>query len=160
MTWESYLALALFVVANGAAASSGAIFRPADWYKNLDKPDWRPPDWLFGPVWTLLYAMIAVAGWLVWLEAGLAGAAVPLAIYAAQLVFNAAWSALFFGLKRPDLGMIDVALLWLSILATIVAFQPIHAGAAYMLIPYLIWVSFASVLNFSIMRRNPRTARA
>jgi tryptophan-rich sensory protein len=160
MTFEAYLALALFVVANGAAASSGAIFRPAEWYKRLDKPNWRPPDWLFGPVWMILYAMIAISGWLVWYEAGLAGAALPLAIYAVQLILNAAWSALFFGLKRPDWALVDVVGMWLAIVATIFAFLPVHAGAAYLLIPYLVWVSFASVLNYAIVRRNPRAAQA
>jgi translocator protein len=109
-------------------------------------------------VWTILYVMIAVSGWLVWREAGFAGAALPLALYAIQLVFNAAWTPLFFGLHRPDLGLVDIVLLWLSIAATIVLFMPIHVAAASLLAPYLAWVTFAAALNFAIWRLNPSSA--
>lgn len=154
MTLESIIALGVFVLANFAAASSGAIFKPGEWYRTLSKPSWTPPDWLFGPAWTVLFIMIAVSGWLVWREAGLAGAAVPLAIYAVHLVLNAAWSALFFGMKRPDLAFFELCVFWLSIAATIAAFFPVSATAAYLLLPYLGWVTFAGALNFSLWRRN------
>ena len=98
---------------------NGRLFRPGEWYGQLDKPPWRPPDWLFAPVWTVLYAMIALSGWLVWREAGFAGAALPLTIYGLQLILNAAWTPIFFGLRRPDLAVIEIALVWASILATI-----------------------------------------
>lgn len=154
-------ALGGFALANFVVATSGAIFSPGDWYKSLAKPSWTPPDWLFGPAWTVLYITIAVAGWLVWRETGLTGAPVAFAIYGVQLVLNSLWSAVFFGMKRPDLAMIEVSFLWLSILATILAFWPLHAGAALLLLPYLAWVSFAAALNFALWRMNaPRSARA
>jgi tryptophan-rich sensory protein len=97
---------------------TGAFFRPGEWYERLKKPSWRPPNRLFAPVWTVLYVMIAVSGWLVWREFGFAGAVLPLAVYALQLVLNAAWTPLFFGLHRPDLAFVDIVLVWLSIVAT------------------------------------------
>jgi tryptophan-rich sensory protein len=96
-----------------------------------------------------------VSGWLVWREAGFAGAKLPLAIFALQLVLNAAWTPLFFGLHRPDLAFSEIMVLWASILATIVFFYPIHSGAALLLVPYLAWVSFAAALNFAVWRLNP-----
>ena len=102
--------------------------------------------------------MIALSGWLVWREAGLGGAALPL--YALQLILNAAWTPIFFGLRRPDLAVIEIVMLWASIVATIALFHPISPSAAWLLVPYLAWVSFASALNFSIWRRNPASARS
>ncbi len=105
-------------------------------------------------MWTVLYLMIAVAGWLVWRKAGFAGAGLPLAVYAGQLILNAAWSPLFFGLHRPDLGFVDIVLVWVSIIATIVLFYPIHVVAALLLAPCLAWVTFATALNFVVWRLN------
>ena len=130
------------------------IFKPGDWYKQLHKPRWRPPDWLFAPVWTVLYVAIGLSGWLVWLEAGIAGAALPLSIYAVQLLLNAAWTPIFFGLHRPRLAMVEIMVLWAAILATIIMFRPVSAAAALLLVPYLAWVSFAAALNLSIWQRN------
>lgn len=155
MTVDTIMGLLAFVVACGAAASSGMFFRPGAWYRDLAKPPWRPPDWLFGPAWLVLYITIAVAGWLVWRQWGADGAALALAVYAIQLVFNWLWSAIFFGLRRPDLAFFEVVCLWLSIIATIAAFYPVDETAAYLLIPYACWVSFAAMLNLSIWRRNP-----
>jgi tryptophan-rich sensory protein len=160
MDMLSLLVLVAFVVASFAAAATGVIFRPGEWYKQLDKPRWRPPDRLFAPVWTVLYASIALSGWLVWLEAGIAGAALPLGVYAVQLLLNAAWTPIFFGLHRPGLALIEIVMLWATILATIITFQPVSAPAALLLVPYLVWVSFASALNFSIWRRNRSNALA
>jgi len=162
MDASSWLPLPGFVAACFLVATTGAFFRPGEWYERLKKPWWRPPNRLFAPVWTILYGMIALSGWLVWREAGLAGAALPLAVYALQLVLNAAWSPLFFGLRRPDLGLVDIVLLWLSIVATIVLFLPIHAAAAWLLVPYLAWVTFATALNFAVWRlnRSERSTRA
>ncbi|WP_416900172.1 MAG: TspO/MBR family protein [Minwuia sp.] len=148
------LSLLVFIGLNVLAASSGALFRPGGWYRDLDKPAWRPPDWLFGPVWMVLYGMIAVSGWLVWQSAGWSGAPEAIAVYGVQLVLNALWSAVFFGMRRPDLALAEIVLLWLSIVATILLFQPFSQTAAWLLVPYLIWVSFAAVLNFSVYRRN------
>jgi tryptophan-rich sensory protein len=154
MDLNDILGLIGFFGACFLVATSGAIFRPGDWYENLAKPPWNPPNWLFPPAWTLLYIMIAVAGWLVWRRAGFAGAGLALAVYGVQLLLNAGWSALFFGLRRPDLAMAEVVLLWLSILATILLFAPIHATAAWLMVPYLAWVTFAAVLNYAIWQRN------
>jgi translocator protein len=143
-----------FLAACFLASLPGALFRPGDWYEQLAKPAWRPPNRVFAPVWAVLYVTIAVSGWLVWREAGFAGAAFPLAVYALQLLLNAAWTPLFFGLRQPLLGFADIVLLGLSILATLVLFYPIHAGAALLLLPYLLWVGFAAALNFAVWRLN------
>ncbi len=145
--------LALFVLACAAAAATGIVFRPGDWYRRLDKPAWRPPDRVFGPVWAVLYLMIAVAGWLIWREAGMT-AALPLAVYFGQLVLNGLWSALFFGLHRPGLALAEIVLLWLAVAATAILFHPVEPWAAYLLVPYLAWVGFAVALNASVWRRN------
>ncbi len=158
MDASSLLVLLGFIATCFLAALTGAAYRPGDWYERLAKPSWRPPNRLFAPVWTVLYFLIAVSGWLVWREAGFAGAALPLAIYALQLVLNAAWTPLFFGLHRPDLGFLDIVLVWLSVAATIALFYPIHASAALLLLPYLAWVTFAAALNFAVWRLNPSAA--
>lgn len=149
---SSTLALLAFLLVAFAAASSGAVFRPGAWYQTIRKPHWTPPNWVFPTVWTVLYIAMAVAGWLVWRKVGLA--ALPFAFYAAQLVFNAAWSALFFGLKRPDVAFADLVLLWLSIAGTLVIFATIDGLAAVLFVPYLAWVSVAGALNLSIWRHN------
>lgn len=148
------LALFVFGVASFAAGIGGIFFRSGQWYERLDKPSWRPPAWLFAPVWTFLYATIALAGWLVWREAGFEGAVLPLSAYGTQLLLNAAWSPIFFGLHRIGWALVEMVLLWLSIVATIILFYPIHAAAAAVLAPYLCWVSFALLLNLSVWRRN------
>lgn len=157
MNAPSLVALLGFIAACFAAALTGVFFRPGDWYERLAKPPWRPPNRLFAPVWTALYFTIAVSGWLVWREAGFSGAALALVVYAIQLVLNAAWTPIFFGLHRPGLGFLDIVLVWLSIVATMLLFYPVHAGAALLLLPYLLWVSFAAALNFAIWRLNPLT---
>ena len=150
---DSLLAFPAFVAACFLAGVTGVVFRPGAWYRRLSKPSWRPPDWLFAPVWSALYLTIAVAGWLAWREAGWSPA---LAVYAVQLALNAAWTPLFFGLHRPGLALIDLVLLWCAVAATIALFLPLHAGAAWLLVPYLGWVSFAVALNAAIWRRNRR----
>lgn len=160
MSPTELLVLIGFLAAAFAAAATGVVFRPGEWYERLDKPSWRPPDWLFAPVWTFLYVTIAVAGWLVWWAGGLSDAGLPLAVFALQLGLNAAWSPIFFGLHRPDLAFVEIILLWLSIAATVVLFFPLQPVAALLLLPYLAWVGFAAVLNFSIWRRNLSLASA
>ncbi|WP_337877037.1 TspO/MBR family protein [Elioraea sp.] len=146
--------LGLFLLACFAAATTGAVFRPGPWYDRLDKPSWTPPDWAFPVAWTLLYIAIGVAPWLVWRAAGLAGAALPLAVWAVQLALNAAWSWLFFGLRRMDLAFAEVVALWLSIALMIALFLPISVTAGLLMVPYLVWVSFAAVLNLAVWQRN------
>ena len=151
------LALGASVAACFAAAAVGSAFTvPAIgvWYARLAKPAWTPPNWLFGPVWTALYLSMAVAAWLVWRRAGLSGARLPLSIFGLQLALNALWSILFFGLQRPALAFAEIVLLWASILATILSFYRVVPAAGLMLIPYLLWVSYAAALNFSIWKLN------
>ena len=154
MTMTDTLGLAGFVAVCFAAASSGAIFKPGAWYAQLAKPAWCPPNWAFPVVWTILFVMIAVAGWMVWREAGFSGAPVALALYGVQLVLNAAWSAIFFGLRRPDLALVELAVFWLAIAGTIIAFHAVSPAAALVLAPYLVWVTIAAALNASIWRLN------
>lgn len=144
--------LAVFGVAVAAAAAIGglAAASAADRYGELVQPSWAPPAWLFGPVWTVLYVTIAVAGWLVWRKAGWSGARTALTVFAAQLVLNALWTPLFFGAEQFGLAFAEIVLLWLTIIATIVLFARHSRPAALLLVPYLAWVTFASTLNLAI----------
>ena len=155
MTISDLLGLLPFLAACVIVALSGVVFRPGEWYEHLAKPSWRPPNWLFGPAWTVLYLCIAVSGWLVWRRVGVWGAPVAMAVYLVQLLLNAGWSACSFGLHRLDLAFGELILLWLSIAATIAMFAPISAAAATLLIPYLAWVTFAGALNLALWRLNP-----
>ncbi|MEM8837479.1 MAG: TspO/MBR family protein [Pseudomonadota bacterium] len=152
--------IVVFLAVCLVAASSGMIFRPGEDYERLRFPSWRPPNYLFGLVWAVLYIMIAVSGWLVFSGYGANGGAndgaitLALSVYAVQLVLNFLWSAIFFGLKKRGVALFEMALLWLSILVMIVLFLPINALAAWLLVPYLMWVSFAFALNFSLWRLN------
>ncbi len=159
MTLTSTIALLGFIGVCFLAAASGGVFRPGEWYETLAKPRWRPPRWVFAPAWSVLYLTIAIAGWLVWRRAGFAARG-PLTVYLVSLALNAAWSFCFFGLRRPGLAFADVSALWLSIVATIAVFYPIESRAAFLLVPYLLWVTFAATLNFTIWRINQRPAPA
>jgi translocator protein len=149
-----WLALAGWMLLCFAAAAFGGLFMPGDWYASLKKPSWNPPGWMFGPVWTALYAMMAVAALLVWRRGGWVTQRRPLRVFIVQLALNAAWTPLFFGLHRPGLAFSEIVLLWLAIAATIATFWPVNRTAACLLAPYLAWVSFASVLNFTLWRLN------
>lgn len=148
---RSPLALLGFLAATAATAFFASRFEPGQWYETLTKPPWTPPDWLFAPVWALLYLGIAVAGWLVWREAPRTLSA-PLALWVAQLVLNAAWSWLFFGLHRPGAALVDIVLLLAAILAFIVAARPVSRAAAWLFVPYALWVGYATTLNLYIWR--------
>ncbi len=124
------------------------------WYATLAKPSWTPPNWLFGPVWSALYLAMAVAAWLVWRRAVLPRARAALALFAMQLVLNVCWSAIFFRAHRPGLAFTEIVLLWILILATTLAFRPLSRAAAWLMAPYLFWVAFAAMLNYSIWRLN------
>jgi len=137
-----------------AAAAFGSLFMPGEWYAQLKKPEWNPPNWLFGPVWSALYTMMAIAAWLIWRRGGFAAQRVPLGLFLLQLLLNAAWSPLFFGLRRPGLAFAEIVLLWLAILGTLIAFWKEHRVAALLLLPYLAWVTFAAVLNFTLWQLN------
>lgn len=144
----AFLAVTFLVAGVGGWVTAPAV---RNWYPSLVKPSWTPPSWVFGPVWTVLYALMAVAAWLVWRKAGWCGA---LGMFAVQLALNAAWSPLFFGLHRIGLALADIALLWIAIIATLVAFAKQSPLAAWLLVPYLLWVSFATALNFTLWRLN------
>ncbi len=151
------LGLVVSILICFAAAGLGSLFTtPAlgGWYLTLRKPAWTPPNAVFGPVWSLLYLSMAVAAWLVWRRAGTPGARRALALFALQLLLNVAWSALFFSAHLPGAAFAEIVLLELAILAAIVAFRPVSRAAAWLLVPYLLWVGFAAALNYSIWRLN------
>ena len=127
----------------------------SDWYAGLNRPFFTPPAWLFGPVWTILYALMALSAFIIW-QKGLNNAAVKMALglYLVQLTLNALWTPLFFGLHMPLLAFVEILLLWLAILAVIWTFGKLSAPAAVLLIPYFLWTTFAAVLNGSIWLLN------
>lgn len=133
---------------------SGIVTRSAiiTWYPTLVKPSFNPPNWVFAPVWSTLYIMMGIAAGLVWdrMESNTALVKKALVVFAIQLALNALWSYLFFGLKNPMLALIEIVILWLMIYETYVQFGKINKIAGYLFIPYLLWVSFAMVLNASI----------
>jgi benzodiazapine receptor len=139
------------------AAAAGAIasVNAGEFYAELARPSWAPPAWLFGPVWSVLYASMAIAAWLVWRARGFAGARTALVLFVVQLAANALWSWLFFAWQRGGLAFAEVVVLCGLVLATIVAFQRISTVAALLLYPYLAWSAFASALTFAIWRLNP-----
>ena len=149
------MAIAVIVVLVFATAMSGAIFKPGAWYETLTKPSWTPPNWAFPVVWTILYIMIGIAGWLVW---NIAGFSLALVLWVIQLVLNAAWSGLFFGLRRMDLAFVDACALWLAVAAFIVAAFPISVWAALLFLPYLVWATIAAVLNLTVWKMNADVA--
>src|SRR5581483_10582213 len=138
--------LVSLAVCFGTAAVGGALTASGvrDWYPALNKPSWTPPDWVFGPVWTALYLMMALAAWPVWRRAGWPRSRAALVLFAVQLVLNAAWSGLFFALRRPGAAFAEVILLWAAIFATLVAFGRVSAAATGLLVPYLLWVTYAT----------------
>lgn len=144
------------IVCFAAAGLGGLVTTPKipNWYADLAKPTWTPPGWIFGPVWTLLYLMMAIAAWLVWRHQGFTRAKAPLSLFAIQLALNSLWSVLFFGLQNPGLAVIDIVLLLAAILATLIVFWKHSRWAGALLAPYLVWVSFATALNVAIWRMN------
>ncbi|HAR95879.1 MAG TPA: sensory protein [Deltaproteobacteria bacterium] len=147
-----WLAVSFTASAIGAVASLQA----GSFYIHLVRPDWAPPPSIFGPVWTALYALMGVAAWLVWRADGFRPAKGALTLFFIQLALNASWSWLFFRCHHGALAFLDILLLWLLIVATLVAFWRIRPVAGVLIIPYLLWVSFASVLNYSLWQLNPQ----
>jgi tryptophan-rich sensory protein len=131
-------------------ASLGAM--PGDWYAALNKPAWNPPAWIFGPAWTLLYTLMAVAAWLVWKQVGWKK---PLLLYVIQLALNAAWTPIFFGAHQLGWALVEILLLWTAIVLTMRSFFRVRPAAGWLFLPYLAWVTFATVLNFTLWRLNP-----
>lgn len=152
-----WIGLAVFIAVCLGAGGVGAIATTPEidgWYQTLAKPAWNPPGRVFGPVWTTLYLLMAIAAWQVWKPAGFKAAAVPLTLFGVQLVLNVCWSWIFFVLHQPGWAFVELAILWLAILATTVTFFRRSHLAGWLLVPYLAWVSFAAVLNFTIWRLN------
>lgn len=152
-----WLGLVVCIAACLGAGAAGAVATTPEiegWYRELAKPNWTPPDGVFGPVWTTLYILMAVAAWLVWRPAGWRAAAVPLALFAAQLLLNVAWSWIFFGLHQVGWALAEIIVLWLAIAATTAAFFRRSQTAGWLLTPYLAWVSLAAALNLAIWRLN------
>lgn len=151
------VALAGWLALSYAAAAAGAVAsaQAGAFYGELARPWWAPPGWLFGPVWTALYTLMGVAAWLVWRERGWRGAPGALGVYLAQLAANALWTWLFFAWRQGALAFAEIVLLWALVAATMVAFWRIRPLAAVLLVPYLLWVGFASALAFALWRLNP-----
>lgn len=147
------MSLIVFFALVAVAALVGTQFGPGPWYAALQKPDWTPPNWLFGPVWTVLYLGIAVAGWQVWRSKAIR-VAKPILLWLVQILLNGLWSWLFFGLQRPDLALIDIVLLLVTIVGFIASAYKISHLAAGLFVPYALWVAFATALNFTIWRLN------
>jgi len=145
------LALLGFIVLTFLAPLAGAFTPPGAWYQTLNKPSWNPPNEIFGPVWTLLYLGMAVAAWLVWKRGGQGQA---LRLYVVQLALNAAWTPVFFGAHQLGAAFIVIVCMWIAIFLTLRAFWAVSRPAGLLLVPYLAWVSFASVLNFTLWRLN------
>lgn len=141
----------LLLITFAAPAVSAFIEMPGAWYAGLNKPAWNPPAWLFGPVWTLLYTLMAVAAWLVWKRVGLDK---PLPLYFVQLALNAAWTPIFFSAHAIVPALIVIVALWVAILVTWLSFRRVSALAGWLFVPYLGWVSFATYLNFTLWRLN------
>lgn len=148
------LTLFVFILLGFSPALSGIFFVPGEWYQGLIKPQWTPPAWLFPPVWTLLYLTIGIAGYLAWQRSEPQSRRWPFTFYGLQLVLNGLWSWIFFGLHKPGLALAELTALWIAIVGTIAGFYRLHRVAAALLIPYLLWVTFAGVLNWAIVDLN------
>lgn len=149
--FSCWLVLTFAAAAIGAVASAQA----KTFYLQLIRPDWAPPGWLFAPVWTALYLMMAIAAWLVWREHGFRRAGGALTLFVVQLAANAVWTWLFFVWHQGALAFTEILLLWALIAGTIIAFWRLHRIAAVLLLPYLAWVSFATGLTYATWRLNP-----
>ena len=160
------LALGVAPLVAGTIVGLATNSRGTGWYRQLAKPSWTPPDAVFGPVWSVLYLLMGTASVVVARSgreqadgakaAGQPSADRALAVYAVQLVLNLVWSVLFFGARRPKAAGAEMAALWVSIVATVIAFARVRLAAGLLLLPYLAWTSFAGLLNAEIIRRNPR----
>lgn len=155
---KQIIGFAAWLVVSFTAAGIGgaASIQAGPFYTQLIRPEWAPPPNLFGPVWTILYVLMGIAAWLVWRAGGFRAARTALTLFLVQLAVNALWSWLFFGWHLGGLAFADIVLLWVLIVATLVAFWRARPWAGALLIPYLLWVSFASVLNYSVWQLNPQ----
>jgi tryptophan-rich sensory protein len=146
-----------YLAACGAAAATGALFSPGDWYKGIRKPGWTPPDWLFPVAWTTLYLCMSLAAMRI-AQSGDVRAPQALGFWTIQIALNALWSPVFFGLRRMRSALIVVVLLWVAVAVTMIAFFRIDWLAGLLFLPYIAWVSTATALNAAVLRRNPEMA--
>jgi len=155
---KQILGLVGWLVLSFAASAVGAVasIQAKSFYGQLAQPDWAPPPGVFGPVWTVLYALIGVAAWLVWRSGGFRANRQALTLFLLQLGFNAIWSWLFFTWRSGVFALADALVLWILVVATLVSFWRLRQLAGALLIPYLLWVSFASALNYSVWQLNPQ----
>ena len=149
MNWPLFL---IFLAACGAAAATGAMFKPEEWYRSLTKPWWTPPPWVFPVAWTTLYLCMAYSAMRIAL---LPNDGYALAFWALQIALNTLWTPVFFGLHRIRSGMVVMVFLWLAVAAMTYSFFQLDTIAGFVILPYLIWVTIAAALNFSVMRLNP-----
>ena len=147
-------ALIGWLVLTFCAAGTSVFIKTGGWYGALAKPTWNPPSWLFGPAWTVLYTMMALAAWLVWRQGGWKTQRRPLTLYLAQWLLNAIWTPLFFGLHQPGWAFAEILILLVAILVTLFMFWRVKMAAGLLLVPYALWTTFAAVLNFTIWRLN------
>ncbi len=155
----SVLTFMAFFAASAAAAATGSLFSPGQWYDRLEKPRWTPPNWLFPVVWTILYISMTIAAWRV---AFTDSPLVPLALalWALQIALNALWTPVFFGLQRLWGGLIVLVMLWAAVVLTTIAFFFVDAVAGWLFVPYVLWVSTAGALNYEVWKRNPAAVPA
>ena len=153
---KQFAGLVAWLIGSFIAAGIGgaASIQAGPFYAQLVRPEWAPPSSIFGPVWTVLYALMGIAAWLVWRAGGFRAAKTALTLFLVQLALNSLWSWLFFGWHRGALAFADILLLWALIVATLIAFWRIRPLAGALLVPYLLWVSFASALNYSVWQLN------
>ena len=154
---QQVMGLIGWFIASFAISAVGAIasIEARSFYAGLVQPEWAPPGWVFGPVWTLLFALMAIAAWLVWRKGGFHAHRIALSLFLTQLLFNALWSWLFFAWRLGGPAFADILLLWGLILATLIAFWHVQRLAGILLVPYLLWVSFAAFLNYAVWQLNP-----
>lgn len=153
------LGLVAWLLISFAAAAAGAFATGTtigNWYRLIAKPVWTPPTWVFPPVWITLFTLMAVSAWLVWRQGGFASAKFPLTLFLIQLALAAVWSAIFFTMERPDWAAIEISALWVMLVLTCIAFWRKSRGAALLLVPYLIWITYLMALTIQIARLNPR----
>jgi translocator protein len=155
---KNWIKLVISIVLPQLAGLAGALFTQtgeSSWFQTLAKPDWNPPSWLFGPVWTTLYILMGIAFYLVWKSDKDERIKKPaMTMWVVQLIFNAAWSFIFFGAQEMGLAFAEIIILWLLILVTIFLFARVNKTAAWLLVPYISWVSFAAILNYTIWQLN------
>lgn len=143
-----FIGICFFTAWLGAQVSPGIA--PGEWYESINKPQWNPPAWIFGPVWTLLYAMMGTAAWIVWKNAGFGGAKIALTLFFTQLFLNGLWSQIFFGQQEIGWALAEIIALWAAIIVTTVYFFRQNKTAGWLMVPYILWVTFAGWLNYTI----------